>query len=124
MTGKGSRDKGANGERELARLLKDFYGFDVCRGQVFNGEPDLVGLDGIHVEVKRVERLNVNDAMEQSREAAKKKQDGVPVVIHRRNRTRWMVTMDLQDWVDFYLGWLGDEEYTLDEIEEELFRDE
>lgn len=109
MTGKGSRDKGANGERELARLLKDLYGFDVRRGQVFNGEPDLVGLDGIHVEVKRVERLNVHDALEQAREASKKKQDGVPVVFHRRNRTRWMVTMDLQDWVDFYLGWLDDE---------------
>ena len=120
MTGKGSRDKGANGERELARLLKDFYGIEVRRGQVFNGEPDIVGLDGIHVEVKRVERLNINDAMEQSREAAKKHQDGVPVVIHRRNRTRWMVTMDLTDWVDFYLGWLGDEEYALDETEEEL----
>ena len=109
--GRSSRNKGANGERELANLLKDFYGFDVRRGQVFNGEPDLVGLDGIHVEVKRVERLNINDAMEQAREAAKKKQDGVPVVFHRRNRTRWMVTMDLQDWVDFYLGWLDDEEY-------------
>lgn len=104
--GRSSRNKGANGERELAKLLRDFYGFEARRGQVFNGEPDLVGLEGIHAEVKRVERLNIHDALQQAREAAKKKKDGVPVVFHRRNRTRWMVTMDLQDWVDFYISWI------------------
>lgn len=109
MTGKGSRNKGANGERELANLLRDFWGFDVRRGQVFNGEPDIVGLNGIHVEVKRVEKLNLIAAMQQAREAAKKKKDGVPAVFHRKNRTRWLVTMDLDDWVDFYLAWIEEE---------------
>lgn len=47
-------------ERELANLLKDRYGYDCRRGQQFcgsNGDADVVGLPGIHIECKRVEKL-------------------------------------------------------------------
>lgn len=63
-----SRQKGARGERELAVLLRE-YGFDSRRGQQYSGvsgDADVVGLPGIHVEVKRVERLNISEAMKQS----------------------------------------------------------
>lgn len=106
--GKASRDKGAKGERELAGILRDWYGYDVKRGMVFLGQSDLIGLPGVHVEVKRVERLNIHDAMAQAVREAEKRKDGVPVVFHRRNRTPWLVTMLLEDWVDFYGGWNGD----------------
>ena len=55
--GKSSREKGARSERELVHILRDQYGYDVRRGYVFHGEPDVVGLDGIHVEVKAVEQI-------------------------------------------------------------------
>ena len=57
-----SRRKGADGERELAKKLKE-YGYDTRRGQQYsgaNGDADVVGLPGIHIECKRVERLNIN----------------------------------------------------------------
>ena len=54
-----SRRKGAEGERELARVLQE-YGFDSRRGQQYcgaNGDADVVGLQGVHIECKRVEKL-------------------------------------------------------------------
>lgn len=103
--GKASRNKGADAERELAKLIREWWGYDVHRGKVFCGESDLVGLDGIHPEVKRVEKLNVYRAMEQAIEEAKKRMDGLPTVFHRRDRGEWMVTMRLEDWMDLYGAW-------------------
>lgn len=63
-----SRAKGASGERELAHELEK-YGFKTRRGQQFcgaNGDADVVGVDGLHIECKRVERLNIHDAMRQA----------------------------------------------------------
>ena len=59
-----SRQKGVRGERELAGILRD-YGFDSRRGQQYcglNGDADVIGLPGIHIECKRVERLNIYEA--------------------------------------------------------------
>ena len=105
MSGKSSQAKGAKGERELAHILRDMYGYEVKRGSVFQGQSDMVGLPGIHPEVKRVEKLNVQAAMEQAKSEAVKRGDGIPTVFHRRNRTEWLVTMRLDDWIDFYGAW-------------------
>lgn len=103
MSGKASQRKGRAGELELARLLQE-YGYDVQPGRAQNyGEvPDLTGLPGVHIECKRVERLNVQEAMRQAERDAEKFQDGVPAVFHRRSRSPWMVTMRLKDWIKFY----------------------
>ena len=108
--GKMSQRKGGNGERELAHILRDYYGYDVRRGSVFHKESDMVGLRDIHPEVKRVERLNIHGAMEQAKAEAEKRKDGLPTVFHRRNRTEWLVTMRLEDWVDLYGTWIQDAE--------------
>ena len=70
-----SKAKGAKGERELASKLRD-YGYDCRRGQQYNGleGEDVVGLDYIHVEVKRVQALNLDEAMEQSKKDSKENQ--------------------------------------------------
>lgn len=97
-----SRQKGASGERELANLLKKL-GFKTRRGQQFcgaNGDADVVGVPGLHIECKRVERLNIHEAMQQSRRDARG--DEIPVVMHRKNRTSWLVTLDLMDFVDLW----------------------
>lgn len=106
-----SRRKGAEGERELASLLKT-YGFDARRGQQYRGggdSPDVIGLPGVHIECKRVERLNIENAMAQSRRDAKDTED-IPVVMHRRNRERWKVTMDLDEFMNMYLAATCDSE--------------
>lgn len=95
--------KGADGERELAAILRG-YGYEITRGGSlsFGEMPDLSGLPGVHVEVKRVERLNIMDAMEQAVRDSEKFNDGAPTVFHRRNRSPWLVTMRLNDWIDLY----------------------
>lgn len=98
-----SRNKGADGERELAKVLRE-YGFDARRGQQYsgaNGDADVVGLPGVQIECKRVERLNVHKAMEQVRRDAEGT-GRLPAVFHRKNRTGWLVTMDLSDWMKLY----------------------
>ena len=101
--GKSQQRKGADGERELAAVLKGF-GFNVERGgsMSFGDVPDLVGLPGVHIEVKRVERLNVGAAMEQAAKDAARFGDGFPAVFHRRNRKPWLVTMRLEDFILMY----------------------
>lgn len=101
--GKSSQTKGAGGERELAALLQQ-RGYQVERGgsETFGTVPDIVGLSGIHIEVKRVERLNVSEAMQQAIRDAARFGDGAPTVFHRRNRHPWLVTMLLDDWIKLY----------------------
>lgn len=103
--GKSEREKGARGERELANLLRDQYGYETRRGMVFLHQSDMIGLPGIHPEVKRVERLNIWEAMKQAVIEAAKRQDGIPAVFHRKNRSEWLVTMRLEDWIDLYGEW-------------------
>lgn len=102
MGGKASRDKGKRGERELAKKLRE-YGYDARRGQQFcgaNGDADVVGLPGIHIECKRVEKLNLYDAVAQSKADAKGGE--LPAVFHRRNDHEWLVTMTLDDYMQIY----------------------
>lgn len=97
-----SRRKGAEGERELAGKLRD-YGFQARRGQQFsgaNGDPDVLGLPNIHIECKRVEKLNLEDAMDQAKRDARKGE--LPVVFHRKNNHKWLVTMELDSWMQIY----------------------
>lgn len=105
-----SKRKGNTGERELAALLRD-YGYTARRGQQYcgtSGDADVVGLPGIHIEVKRVERLNIHNAMAQSVRDAREGE--TPVVFHRRNRTPWLVTMTFDDFISFYREWSNDTE--------------
>ena len=105
-----SRQKGARGERERALTLREL-GYETRRGQQFsgaNGDADVVGLPKIHIECKRVEHLNIDDAIDQSRRDARKGE--IPVVMHRKDRTPWKVTMLLEDWIRLYRDWEGDDE--------------
>lgn len=61
-----------------------------------------MGLPGIHIECKCVERLNVPEAMEQATQDADFFRDGAPTVFHRRNRSPRLVTMRLEDWLKLY----------------------
>lgn len=101
-----SKRKGAKGELEFAKLCSE-YGFDSRRTQQYCGNTgdaaDIVGLPGIHVEVKRVEALNINKAMEQSeRDAYQKGDNGIPIVAHRKNRADWLITMKAGDWLSMF----------------------
>lgn len=104
-----SKQKGARGERELAKKLKE-YGYDCRRGQQYcgaNGDADVVGLPGIHIECKRVERLNIYDAVDQAVRDSMINEipfGDIPTVFHRKDNCEWLVTMRLEDWMKLYKG--------------------
>ena len=107
--GRSSRNKGKRGELELSHFLNN-YGFHTyrtvqCNGRSEKGAADLVGLPGIHIERKRVERLNITDAMDQAKRDAKN--GDIPAVFHRRNNCEELVTMRTEDWIQLYREWVN-----------------
>ncbi len=100
-----SRRKGAEFERTLAKMLRS-YGYECRRGQQFsgaNGDADVVGLPGIHIEAKAVERLNLYDAMAQAKRDAREGE--LPAVFHKKNRCKVLVTMEIDDFMEIYREW-------------------
>ena len=99
-----SREKGKRGERELASVLRK-YGYETRRGQQYcgaNGDADVIGLPGIHIECKRVEKLNLDDAMSQAKADSR---GDIPAVFHRKNNSEWRVTLTLDDFITIYREW-------------------
>lgn len=97
-----SRRKGKEGELELAGILRA-HGYECRRGQQYcggNGDADVVGLPAIHIECKRVERLDIDAALAQAKRDARSGE--LPAVFHRRNRTAWKVTLGLEDFLRLY----------------------
>lgn len=101
--GRSSQRKGADGERELASLLRK-YGYTIKRGGScsFGEVPDLSGLPGIHIECKRAETLRLSEWMAQAERDARRFGDGAPAVFFRRSRSPWCVVMKLEDWMAAY----------------------
>ncbi len=106
--GKYSRDKGARGERLFCGLCRD-NGYDVSRtaqhSGIAAGVADVIGLPGVHVEVKNQERLNLRDAMAQSTRDAETAGDGLPIVAHKKNNADGLITMRAADWFTIYREW-------------------
>ena len=99
-----SIQKGKRGEREWASFCRH-EGYNVRRGQQYNGieGEDCVNLPYIHQEVKRMERLNIHDAVKQAERDAEKGK--IPIVAHRKNHCDWLVTMKAEDWFRFFREW-------------------
>lgn len=97
--------KGKDGELELAQKLRE-HGYNARRSVQYNGkeedgQADLLGLPGIHIECKRTERLNLYDAMDQAKRDSKGKSQ-IPAVFHRRNFCEWLVVLCLDDFMTIY----------------------
>lgn len=100
-----SREKGAAYERHCASLFRT-YGYKARRGQQYcgaNGDADVVGVPGIHIECKAVERLNLYDAIAQAKRDAKEGE--LSVVIHKKNYCQDLVTMEFEQWIELFKEW-------------------
>jgi Holliday junction resolvase len=99
-----SRQKGAQGEREFAEVLRT-YGYKARRGQQFAGggdSPDVVSnVPDVHFEVKRVQAGQVYKWLEQAVRDAHGK---VPIVAHRRNGQDWIAVLRMDDLLKFIQG--------------------
>ena len=101
--GKRSRDKGKRGEREVAKIFRD-AGYPARRSVQYNGRPgtaaDVIGVPGMHLEIKFVEKESVRAWYKQAeRDAAASPEQKKPVVVHRKSREPWLVTLSLEDFV-------------------------
>lgn len=99
-----SKSKGARFERELAKALSG-KGYPSRRTAQYCGSSgeaaDVVGLDGIHIEAKHQERMQLYSWMEQAvRDSAGS--GNLPAVFHRQNGKPILVTMLLDDWMELY----------------------
>jgi hypothetical protein len=98
---KNSRQKGKRGELDAADALRRLFSWTARRTQQFKGTSDSSDVEVAETpdafwEVKREERLNVFKAMDTAVAEAGPK---LPVLMHRRNRTDWLVTVRLADLV-------------------------
>lgn len=102
MSGRSSQAKGRRGELELCRILND-NGIPAEPGQAvsYGSTPDVVGVDGVHCEVKRRENVNLSAALEQAQRDSERF-GGLPCVFHRANRKPWTVSMSLDSWLQLY----------------------
>lgn len=105
--GKMARDKGARGEREVRDLLQPIVD-NAYRAvgreppqlkrtssmQADGGGSDIHGIDWLALEVKRCETLQLDTWWQQCLYQAKAGQ--VPVLLYRRNGTKWRARMLIQ----------------------------
>ncbi len=100
-----SRAKGANGEREAAKFLSQYNLPDgtpvVARRMARNGQKGQADLEhnipGLHIEVKRNEDIDVGTqaldrALQQGWDDSEARLGHEPVVLWRRNGSRWRIT--------------------------------
>jgi hypothetical protein len=94
-----SLNKGKAGEREWSAYLNFSLGCNARRSQQYAGGHDSAdifdsAMPDLHWECKRTERLNLDQAMAQAIGDADKK---VALVAHRKNRGKWLVTLQASD---------------------------
>ena len=95
----GITKQGQGCEREAAKVLTELLGTEVRRAQQFAGgvdSADIIGVPGLHVEVKRVEKLRLYTAIEQ---AVNDAESNCPIVMHRTNNHPWLVSLQVSDLV-------------------------
>jgi len=89
-----SRNKGAEGERSVAKIWFDLTGIKLERNldQWRSGGYDLEGLDGWAIEVKRAKKPLLNQWWQQTCEQAAKNQLK-PVLWYRLDNQKWRVVV-------------------------------
>jgi hypothetical protein len=96
---KNSRQKGKRGELDAAHALTRLFGWNARRTQQFKGTSDSSDVEVAETpeafwEVKREERLNVFEAITTAVAEAGPR---LPILMHRKNNTDWLVTVRLVD---------------------------
>ena len=95
-----SREKHFRGNREFAKLCRD-YGFAAVR--CVKGQLDCCELPGLAVTVRRTERLRLDRAMA---DAIREANDQLPILVHRTSRQPWRITMEPDTFFRLYRAFI------------------
>ena len=96
-----NKRKGSAGEREAAHALNAVLPHAKARRSVqyalHHTAADLVceGLDGVMIEVKRKQSMNIHKVMAES--LAHCTDAMLPVILHRKDNEEWLLTIRLKD---------------------------
>ena len=96
-----NKRKGAAGELEAAHALNAVLPHAKARrAQQYCGHEtaaDLVceGLDGVMVEVKRRQSMNIHKVMKEAQATSTDAQ--LPIILHRKDNEEWLLTIRLED---------------------------
>ncbi len=103
MSGRSSQRRGRRAELELSKLLRA-AGLPAEPGPPvsFGVRPDVVGVEGVHIECKNVQHLDLPAALRQAAEDSEFFGDGLPACFHRHKGGVWLVSMTLSDWLTLY----------------------
>lgn len=92
-----SKNKGKRGELALVEALRTAGYANARRSAQYCGNtgdaPDITGVEGLHIECKRVEAFRDEVALQQAEHDAKKGE--LPIVMYRRNKEKWKVCIRL-----------------------------
>jgi hypothetical protein len=109
--GRGARAKGANFERQLAKIISDATPVEARRGlaQTRGGGAEVsdVEMPLVHIEAKRHKRCNIKAALEQAINDCEAN-GKIPVAITKDDRKDILVTMRLDDWLPFLKLYIED----------------
>lgn len=98
-----SKQKGARSERELAKLLRE-HGYENARrsaqycGNTGDAADIVDALPGFHIECKHQETTKIWDWLAQAERDHK--EGTIPIVVFRRNRSKWQVCLDFERFLD------------------------
>lgn len=110
--GKSSKARGKRGELSLVHALRDAGFTEARRTAQYCGKAgtsDVVGIEGLHVEVKNQERLNIWSALSQSQRDTEADGKGdIPAVFFKRNRSGWYVALPLPNFIKLYKLYKGE----------------
>ena len=110
--GKSSKARGKRGELSLVHALRDAGFTEARRTAQYCGKAgtsDVVGIEGLHVEVKNQERLNIWSALAQSqRDTEADGKVDIPAVFFKRNRSGWYVALPLPNFIKLYKLYKGE----------------
>lgn len=94
-----SRSKGKRGELMASKELVRLFGCEARRAQQYCGEAGdadiITSMEGLHFEVKNVERFSLHSALEQAE--SDKRYSEMPVVLFKKNRKKWVAVCYLDD---------------------------
>jgi|694.fasta_scaffold23847_11 hypothetical protein len=97
-----SIQKGKSGEREAGKAIEEaleLFPGSIRRSQQYSGKgdssADLIGLPGVHLEIKRTEKFKLYPSLDQAHRDAKN--GNVPIVVHRQNKKDWVVVIKLEE---------------------------
>lgn len=111
--GKSSKARGKRGELSLVHALRDAGFTEARRTAQYCGKAgtsEVVGIEGLHVEVKNQERLNIWSALAQSQRDTEADGNGdIPAIFFKRNRSGWYVALPLPNFIKLYKGELHHE---------------